>query len=131
MTHNYTVKGLKVEENEIKIIKDAKWNLIDRLNFSGTYYSSIRMLSSMFNQLIFLFNTDDEATFDISEYEVGFHDFKRFEEYLKIFYQELKDKNLSQEMFNEIEKFLTSYIKELEITTKKIQEKRQENQQHS
>ena len=131
MTHNYTVKGLKVAENEIKIIKDAKWNLIDRLNFSGTYYSSIRMLSSMFNQLILLFNTDEEATFDISEYEVGFHDFKRFDEYLETFYEELKDKNLSQEMFNEIEKFLTSYIKELEITTKKIQEKRQVNQQHS
>lgn len=131
MTHNYTVKGLKVAENEIKIIKDAKWNLIDSLNFSGTYYSSIRMLSSMFNQLILLFNTEEEATFDISEYEVGFHDFKRFDEYLKIFYQELKDKNLSQEMFNEIEKFLTSYIKELEITTKKIQEKRQKNQLHS
>lgn len=131
MTHNYTVKGLKVAENEIKIIKDAKWNLIDRLNFSGTYYSSIRMLSSMFNQLILLFNTDEEATFDISEYEVGFHDFKRFDEYLETFYEELKDKNLSQEMFNEIEKFLTSYIKELEITTKKIQEKRQVNQQYS
>lgn len=131
MTHNYTVKGLKVAENEIKIIKDAKWNLIDSLNFSGTYYSSIRMLSSMFNQLILLFNTEEEATFDISEYEVGFHDFKRFDEYLKIFYQELKDKNLSQEMFNEIEKFLTSYIKELEITSKKIQEKRQENQQYN
>ena len=131
MTHNYTIKGLKVAENEVKIIKDAKWNLIDRLNFSGAYYSSIRMLSSMFNQLILLFNTEEEATFDISEYEVGFNDFKRFDEHLKIFYQELKDKNLSQEMFNEIEKFLTSYIKELEITTKKIQEKRQENQHHS
>lgn len=124
MKHNYTVKGIKVAENEIKIIKDAKWNLIDRLNFSGTYYSSIRILSSMFNQLILLFNTDEEETFDISEYEVGLYDFKNFDKYLEIFYKELKDKNLSQEMFNEIEKFLTSYIKELEITSKKIQEKR-------
>lgn len=125
MTHNYTIKGFAATEDEIKIIKAAKWNLIDRLNWSGCYYSSNRIISSMFNQLFLLFNTEDEKSFDISEYEIGSFDFKKIDEHSNIFYQELKDKNLSEELFNIIEKFLTSYIKELEITTKKIQEKRQ------
>ena len=126
MTYSYSIKGIQISILDIKNVRQAKWDYINRLNWSGTYYSSIRCLSGMFNEIFSIFNTEKEETFDISNREIGEYDAKKMREYSEKFFEDMKKTNVSQELYDYFHKFVVEYVNLLEQVSLDIRAKRAE-----
>lgn len=126
MTYSYSIKGIQISILDIKNVRQAKWDYINRLNWSGTYYSSIRCLSGMFNEIFSIFNTEKEETFDISNREIGEYDAKKMREYSEKFFEDMKKTNVSQEIYDYFHTFVVEYVNLLEQVSLDIRAKRAE-----
>lgn len=126
MTYSYSIKGIQISILDMKNVRQAKWDYINRLNWSGTYYSAIRCLSGMFNEIFSIFNTEKEETFDISNREIGEYDAKKMREYSEKFFEDMKKTNVSQEIYDYFHKFVVEYVNLLEQASLDIRAKRAE-----
>lgn len=126
MTYSYSIKGIQISILDMKNVRQAKWDYINHLNWSGTYYSAIRCLSGMFNEIFSIFNTEKEETFDISNREIGEYDAKKMREYSEKFFEDMKKTNVSQEIYDYFHKFVVEYVNLLEQVSLDIRAKRAE-----
>lgn len=112
MDFNYSLKPFDMPVEEIEKFKKHKFDFINRLNFSGTYYTSIRLVSSMFNELFLILNTNESKDFNIDYVKIYTWDFEKINVHFDIFKSDLQ-KSISEDSFNNIMKFYKSYIEKL------------------
>lgn len=126
MTYSYSIKGIQISILDMKNVRQAKWDYINHLNWSGTYYSAIRCLSGMFKEIFSIFNTEKEETFDISNREIGEYDAKKMREYSEKFFEEMRKLKVSSEIYNYFHNFVVEYVDLLEQVSLDIRAKRAE-----
>lgn len=127
MITTYSIKGFKISETDEKAVRAAKYDYINQLNYSGSYYRSIRVLSGMFNEIFELFNTDKEKSFDLNEHhEISVFDVPKFTSFSERFFSDLKKSNVSDDTFEFFKNFVNEYINVLDEHSKHIREKREQ-----
>lgn len=127
MITTYSIKGFNISETDEKAVRAAKYDYINQLNYSGSYYRSIRVLSGMFNEIFELFNTDKEKSFDLNEHhEISAFDVPKFTSFSEKFFSDLKKSNVSNDTFKFFKKFVNEYINILDEHSKSIRKEREQ-----
>jgi len=131
MSNVYTIKGFPISAADEKIVRTAKFDYIQRLNFSGTYYQSIRYVSGMFNEIFELFNKEEEKTFQMDNKEISSFDVPKFHSYAESFYKDMKDKNVSPEIYEYFRNFIVEYVTLLDKISIEIRQNREKETQQA
>lgn len=125
MTKNFNIKAINISEDDFKKVKEFKYKYIDFMNFSGVFYSSIRFVSAVMNNMLENFNKQDELNLPIGGFEARQWDLDQLRLHGAEFLRVLKTKKIDESIFEHVEDVFNRAVDELEKMTIEAREARE------
>ncbi len=114
------VSSMCATKKEERLVKVCKYNLIDKLNFSGVQYPLVKFLSSILNTAINNFNTNKTTYSSLDEnLKVISFDIVTLEKYSSLFILDLKESKISLSIISYFEKIIEQLVNIIDDNLKK------------
>lgn len=124
MTTTFEFKAMHATQEDIQKVKEFKTKYIDYVTMNGIFYNSISFVSNVLNFMIDYFNNPENVTLDLWATEAREWDMKMLREHSDTFLRVLKNKGISNEVFEHVKETLNRSFDMLLEATMDARERR-------